>query len=75
MLRHRAPEIGETLDKIVFLQPRFEVGVRVHVDFDCQTGVENHLHGGVEIAKIFRVAFMPAQPQSIMGCGFTLSRT
>ena len=57
MLRHRAPEIGEAFDEVVFLrQSCLEIGVGMHVELDGQARVENHLHRRVEIAEIFRAA-------------------
>ena len=60
MLRHRVPEIGKALDEIVIVrQSRLEIGIGMHVDFDRQARVKNHLHRGVKIAKIFIAAACP----------------
>ena len=55
MVREHAPETGEAFDEFVFFrQALLEVGVGMHVEFDGETGVENHFDCGVEVAEIFR---------------------
>src|SRR5271170_1985908 len=53
MPRHGAPEIGEALDEIVFLETGFEIGVGMYVEFNGEARVENHFYRGIEGAEIF----------------------
>jgi len=50
----RAPEIGELVHQSVFFsQPRLEVTLRMHINHHSEPLIQNHLHRGVEVAKIF----------------------
>src|ERR1700722_3966760 len=59
--RHGAPEIGEALDKVVFLEARFEIGVRMHVELYGKARVEDHFYSRIERAEIFGSAAVPAR--------------
>jgi len=55
MPRQRAPEVGEFLHKAVVLgEPCLEVALRMQIDHHRHPLIQNHLHRGVEIAKVLR---------------------
>ena len=70
----RQKSANRSTNRIFMRELGFEVSVGMNVDHHRQPLIENHLHRGVEVAKIVGRNFVGCPCRNI-GAGSTLSRT